>query len=204
MGKRRWYYAKVLRKRATLISLEVAPFFYALSENYGSPEEDYLIQYEQGRLRQEAKAVYEALLREGPLDTVSLRRAARLASRESNYRFGRALAELQADFKILPVGVAEAGAWRYAFVFDLVPRHLPDLPEQARGIGERHARVELAALYFRSVGAAQVRDLVKLLGWRKADVEAAVEALERKGVVRRGLEMEERSGEWISLTDLLA
>ena len=30
LGKRQWYYAKMLRKKATLISLEVAPFFYAL------------------------------------------------------------------------------------------------------------------------------------------------------------------------------
>ena len=34
LGKRQWYYAKVLRKKATMISLKTAPFFYALSENY--------------------------------------------------------------------------------------------------------------------------------------------------------------------------
>jgi hypothetical protein len=28
-----------------MISLEIAPFFYALSENYGAPEEDYLTLY---------------------------------------------------------------------------------------------------------------------------------------------------------------
>ena len=33
LGARKWYYAKVLRKRATLISLALAPHFYALSEN---------------------------------------------------------------------------------------------------------------------------------------------------------------------------
>ena len=52
LGKRVWYYAKVLRKRATLIDLNIAPYFYALSENYGSPEEDYLIQYQEGRMKQ--------------------------------------------------------------------------------------------------------------------------------------------------------
>ncbi|HET6445765.1 MAG TPA: hypothetical protein VFI27_14425, partial [candidate division Zixibacteria bacterium] len=35
LDKRQWYYAKVLRGRAMMISLTVAPFFYALSENYG-------------------------------------------------------------------------------------------------------------------------------------------------------------------------
>ncbi|MBE9475077.1 MAG: hypothetical protein IMY85_09325, partial [Chloroflexi bacterium] len=87
LGARRWYYAKVLRKKSTIISLPVAPYFYALSENYGSPEEDYQIQYMQGTMTQEAKAVYEAILLEGPLDTISLRRAAHLSSRESDSRF---------------------------------------------------------------------------------------------------------------------
>ncbi|HWQ84864.1 MAG TPA: hypothetical protein VN363_09865, partial [Anaerolineales bacterium] len=36
LGQRRWYYARVVRKKATMIALDVAPHFYALSENYGS------------------------------------------------------------------------------------------------------------------------------------------------------------------------
>src|SRR5512134_359828 len=32
LGKHEWYYAKVLRKRATMISMGLAPYFYALSE----------------------------------------------------------------------------------------------------------------------------------------------------------------------------
>ena len=116
LGARRWYYAKVLRKRATLISLEVVPYFYALSENYGSPEDDYLILYQQGRLTREAKAIYEALLDAGPLDTITLRRVTDLSSRGSDHRFNRGLAELQSDFKVLPVSVTQAGGWRYAFV----------------------------------------------------------------------------------------
>jgi hypothetical protein len=128
LGKRRWYYAKVLRKKSTIISLDVAPYFYALSQNFGAPEEDYLVQYMQGRLTQEAKLVYETLLNEGPLDTITLRRAAHLSSRESESRFNRALADLQADFKLIPVGTSQAGGWRYSFVYDLVHRHYPELP----------------------------------------------------------------------------
>ena len=49
LDARRWYYGKILRRKATIISLDIAPFFYALSENYGSPEEDYLYQYRTAR-----------------------------------------------------------------------------------------------------------------------------------------------------------
>jgi hypothetical protein len=203
LGAQRWYYAKVLRQRATLISLAAAPYFYALSENYGSPEEDYLIQYEQGRLTQEARAVYEALLSQGPLDTVALRRAARLTSKESEARFNRALTNLQADFKILPVGVTEAGAWHYAFAYDLVHRHFPDLVEQARFIQERQARRQLALLYFQSVGAARLSDSMRLFGWSQQQAERAVEELEVSGELRRGVQLENQPGEWIALEKLL-
>ena len=40
LDKRLWYYAKILRGKATIISLDVAPYFYVLSENYGDPEHD--------------------------------------------------------------------------------------------------------------------------------------------------------------------
>src|SRR3972149_8490713 len=109
LGRKIWYYAKILRRKATMISLEVVPYFYALSENYGSPEQDYLLAYEEGRLTQAAKQIYESLLNEGALNTIDLRRAAHLGNaRESE--FNRALETLQSDFKILPIGVAEAGA----------------------------------------------------------------------------------------------
>lgn len=202
LGEGRCYYAKVLRKKATLIALGAAPYFYALSENYGAPEEDYLTQYQQGRLTQEAKAVYEAVLREGKLDTVALRKAARLAGDESAYRFGRALDELQADFKILPVGVAEVGAWRYAFIYDLATRRYPDLADRARPIGRRVARRKLAELYFSSMGAAQLSDVTKLFGWRTADANGAVDDLSAAGIVRRGLSLKGRPGEWVAVAAL--
>jgi hypothetical protein len=203
LGERRWYYAKVLRKRATIISMDIAPYFYALSENFGSPEEDYLLQYEQGRMTQEAKSVYEALLRKGPLDTIALRKASRLTSRASAYRFNRALSVLQADFKLLPIGVAKAGAWNYAFIYDLTARHLPDLPEAARFIQETEARRKLTRIYLDSVGAAELRDVVRLFGWGRSDTERALIDLETAGEISTGVNLEKDSGSWYASIDLL-
>jgi hypothetical protein len=202
LGARRWYYAKILRKRATFISLAVLPYFYALSENYGSPEEDYLTLYEQGRLTQEAKAIYEALLDKGQLDTPALRRAAHLSSPESETRFNRALTDLQADFKILPVAVTDSGAWHYAFAFDIVARYYPQLIEQARVISENQARQKLTELYFRSVGAAQPKDLAKLFGWSLPQTTRAIESLVVAGLFEPGLTLERQPGEWIVFIDL--
>src|SRR5690606_13389326 len=68
LGKGQWHYSIVLRGKATMISLQLLPTFYALSDNYGDPENDYLQLYEDGLLSREAKLIYETLLREGPLD----------------------------------------------------------------------------------------------------------------------------------------
>jgi hypothetical protein len=203
LGKRQWYYAKILRRKATMISLEIAPYFYALSDNYGSPEEDHIIAYQAGRLTLEAKQVYEAILDNGPLHTLDLRREARLTSKGSDSVFNRALEVLQADFKILPVGVAEAGAWRYAFIYDLTARHYPDLPEKARAIGEAEARQKLLELYFASVGAAQLRDVTRLFGWGNELTARALKRLVNGGQVTGGALRADKAGEWYALSSLV-
>lgn len=202
LGSRAWYYAKVLRKKATMISMEVAPYFYALSENYGSPEEDYLTLYEQGRMTVEAKAVYEAVLEKGPLDTIALRKAARLSSPGSEARFNKALADLQADFKLVPIGVAEVGAWNYAFIYEVVARHYPELPPLAQGIRESQARQKLAHLYLRSVGTAQISDLVKLFAWPPEVAMKTVERLAEAGAIRLGVRIEGKAGDWIAVEEI--
>lgn len=201
LDKRIWYYAKVLRRKATIISLEVAPYFYALAENYGDYKEDYLIPYEDGRLPQGAKQVYEAILDNGPLHTIDLRRMAHMSNAKDS-EFNKALEVLQADFKILPIGVAQAGAWNYAFIYEITARYWSDLPEQARYIGEAEAREKLLELYFQSVGAAQMKDVNKLFRWGNKITERAVKKLIKQEQIVAGLTRDEWKGEWIALSEL--
>ena len=202
LGSHHWYYAKVLRKRATIISLKTVPYFYALSENYGSPEEDYLTLYERGRMTQEAKIVYKVLLEQGEMDTIALRRASHMTSKESDSRFNRALIHLQADFKIVPVRITRSGGWRYAFAYDLVSRHYPNLVERARNIQERLARERLTDLYFRSVGAARFQDVKKIFQWSDTDTSRAILDLVKRGSIQQGLIHTDCSGEWIAINEL--
>jgi len=202
LGKKIWYYAKLLRGKATMISLEVAPYFYALSENYGSPEEDYLLAYEEGRLTQAAKQLYEALLKEGTLNTIDLRRVAKLTNAKES-EFNKALEVLQKDFKILPVGVAKVGAWKYAFIYEIVTRHYPALAEKARFISEGEARTKLTELYFNSVGVAQERDVNKLFGWPKELTARTLNGLvEKRKLVKT--EHPKEKGEWLALPEVTA
>lgn len=186
LSQRWWYYGKLLRRRATLISLDYLPYFYACSENYGSLD-DYLQEYAEGRMTAEAKALYEALLVYGPLDAVRLRREAHMASEGAKARFERALVELEVGLKVLPVGVAEAGAWRYAFVYDLLQRHFPDLPTQARPITRRQARRALVLRYVDSVVAAEremVARVFHVLRWTAAELDRTIAGLVQEGALQ--------------------
>ncbi len=202
LGKKRWYYTRLLRKRNTIISLETIPYFYALSPNYGSPEEDYLEEYEAGRMTVEARQVYEAILRKGALDTIALRREARLASSESDGRFNKALTDLQVSLRILPIGVAEVGAWNYAFIYEAVHRHIPEIIEQARFIQEPQARRRLVQLSFESIGWAQARDIQRLFGWPHPVTRQVLDELVQKEVILPGVEMPSLPGEGYILASL--
>ena len=201
LDKKIWYYAKILRGKATMISLEIAPYFYALSENYGSPEEDYLIAYQEGRLPQSAKQVYEALLDKGAMHTIDLRKESKLTNAKDS-EFNKALEYLQRDFKILPIGVAQAGAWKYSHIYAITTSHFPELSEQARKITESQARAKLLELYFDMVGAAQVRDVQKLFGWGNEVVKKSIGKL--VGAEKLVLtDHPKSSGEWLAIKEVI-
>jgi len=190
----------VLRRKATLISLEVAPYFYALTRNSGSVSEDHILAYEDGQLTLAARNIYDALLDRGPLDSIALRKAAHMTGAKES-EWNRALEDLQMDFKILPVGVAEAGSWRYAFIYDITARHFADLPERARRISESRARQRLVELYVASVGAARRRDVVHLFGWPAELVDRTSRHLEQNGVLAF-TSHPKQSGDWMALPSL--
>ena len=181
LNKKWWYYGKLVRHKATLVSLDFLPNFYALSANYGDYEHDYLEEYRQGRLSAEAKAIYEALLKNGALDAIRLRREAHMSSEANKPRFEKALTELQTGLKVLPVGIAEAGAWRYAFIYEVLPRWLPDVPERARDIGRGLARRALLDQYLRNVIATTLPAAARVFGWPLDETRRTAEALAQEG-----------------------
>ena len=126
-----------------------------------------------GRVFCENLAIYEALLEQGPLDKVRLRREARLTSDSAKSRVDRALVELQVGLKVLPVGVAAAGAWNYAFIYEIVQRHFPELPGQARNIKRSEARGTLLRRYLDNVVAADRKMVAKVfhvLRWTPTEI----------------------------------
>ncbi len=202
LSARRWYYGKLLKGKATIVSLATLPYFYALSENYGDPD-DYLLEYEAGRLTAEAKAIYETLLAKGALDSLALRREARLLGKESNTRFERGLLDLQRTLRVLPVGVAQAGRWNYAFIYELLDRWLPDVPAAARALGRGEARAHLLDCYLQSVGAATMAKAGSLFSWRPDDTRKATERLFEEKRAAAVAQVAGAPGDWLVTAELL-
>ena len=203
LGKKRLFYARILKHRNTFISLNLLPNFYALSPNYGEPAEDYLIDYEAGKLTAEAKNLYEAVLQNGPIDTVALRKAARMTSRNSDALFNKALDGLQLTFRLLPIGIAQAGAWKYAFIYDIVARHYPDIVELAHPISEWDARRALIRAYLLSVGAARPVEVARMFGWPANVLERALRKLFETGDILGEVEIEGETGSYLAFPALV-
>jgi hypothetical protein len=186
LDKRWWYYGKLLRRRATLVSLDLLPAFYACSDNFGDLT-DYLEEYRAGTMTAEAKSIYEALLEHGPLDTVRLRREARMSAESAKSLFDRALVELQVGLKVIPIGVAHTGAWNYAFTYELFQRWFPEIPERAHRIQRSEARHMLLLKYLDNVVAADQRMMTKvfhILRWTPTELRRTITTLVEEGAIQ--------------------
>jgi hypothetical protein len=185
LNQRWWYYGKLIKGKATLVSLDLLPSFYALSENFGS-DDDYLLEYEAGTLSNDAKNIYEALLRHGPMHAIELKRKSNLYGDELKGKFDKALNELQVGLKVMPTGVAEAGAWRYAFIYDIVSRWLPEQTKAAQAISRGEARANILSRHMKNVIMSDPKTLSRIFNWKTAEVESALKRLAERGEVSLG------------------
>jgi hypothetical protein len=196
-------YGKFLRRKPVFISLDLAPYFYALSPNYGDLENDYLQDYRDGRLSVEAKQVYDVLLEQGALPTSRLRRDAGLGGKTNATRFDRALADLQMEFRISKVAISDANRWGYCYVYDLLPRHFPEVVSTAARISGRQARESILLRYLQTVVAATPRQVAGLFGWEPGDVARLADRLAHEGRLSQNVSIENLRGRYLVSTTLL-
>jgi hypothetical protein len=180
LDKKIWFYGKLIRDKATFVSLDFLPNFYALSENYGDYENDYLEEYKAGTLTAEAKSIYEALLKHGALDAIRLRRESHLSSDSAKGRFDKALTDLQTGLKVIPVGIAPVGAWKYAFIYEILPRWFPSIPDRARKIGRADAKRAIMDQYLRNVITSTPQSIARVFGWKLIETQQVLEELASK------------------------
>lgn len=169
------FYAKYFRTRGTLISLEYLPYFLAMREAACSPT-DHARFYAGGRIRDDARVIWEVLAEHGPLATLELRHLCRMETKAGNVRFKRAMLDLQARLIVVHFGrEQETGAWE-SNRFELLCRAFPKQTAAARSIEPGAARAKLAAKYLEWQPEAAPVQLSRLFGWSKDETAAAISA----------------------------
>ncbi|HXA79390.1 MAG TPA: hypothetical protein VNV41_19820 [Candidatus Acidoferrales bacterium] len=171
--RRRAFYAKYFRTRGTLISLEQLPYFLALCDSAVAPG-DHARFYSDGRIRNDARVIWEALEKNGPLATLELRHLCQMETKAGNVRFKRAMLDLQCLLVVVHFGSEqETGAWASGR-FELTCRVFPEQTAAARSIAPDVARARLAAKYLEWHPTAPPVQLARLFGWSKDDAARAM------------------------------
>ncbi|MCL4460084.1 MAG: winged helix DNA-binding domain-containing protein [Chloroflexi bacterium] len=188
-------YGKFIRQKPTFISLSMFPYFYALSGNYGELE-DYLDEYRDGRLSEEAKRIYEVLIEQGPLPTSILRRETGLYGQQYATRFDRALVELQSGFKIVKSGISDANRWKYCYVYDILIRWSPEAIARASHIKSKGAMQHIVTKYLQSVIIATEEGIARLFAWDLGQLQRLVTAMIGEGLLQE-VTVEGLLGRWL-------
>jgi hypothetical protein len=178
-------YAKYFRSRGTLISLAYLPYFLAMREAAVAPD-DHARFYADGRIRDDARAIWEALAENGPLATLELRHLCHMETKAGNVRFKRAIVDLQCLLVVGHFGSEqETGAWE-STRFELTCRAFPKQTALARDIEPDVARAKIAAKYLEWQAAAAPLQLSRLFGWSKDETAAAIDAARAVAPIRKG------------------
>jgi len=177
LGKKKCFYARVFCKRNFFVSLDYLPYLYTLSNNFGDPSEEHYLHYQSGNLSRSAFTVYDTLLKNGPMDTISLKQEVHLSGKEGDQEFNRAIDHLQMQLMILPTGISHSGRWHYSFIYDLVPRQFPDLVEQCRFITDNIARKRLLLNFFCSTGFSTKKEIASIFKWKTDEITTTVDGL---------------------------
>jgi hypothetical protein len=171
-GRRRAFYAKYFRGRGTLISLAQLPNFLAMGDAAVKPD-DFERFYAEGRIREDTRAVWEALATHGALATLELRHACKLETKTGNVRFKRAILDLQRLLVAVHSGAEqETAAWASGR-YELTCRAFPKETAEARRITPEEARAKLAAKFLEYRPDALPKQLARLFGWSKENAQIA-------------------------------
>ncbi len=171
--RRRAFYAKYFRGRGTFISREQLPNFLAMRETACAPG-DHARFYEEGRIRGDARVIWEELEKHGPLATLELRHACKMDSKPGNVRFKRAILDLQRLLVAVHSGAEqETAAWASGR-YELTWRAFPQETASAQRILPEEARRRLAAKFVEWHPRAVPAQLAQLFGWSRAEAETAV------------------------------
>jgi hypothetical protein len=171
--RRRAFYAKYFKGRGTFFSVKLLAHFLTMEDAAAQPA-DHARFYAAGRISADARDLWEALEKHGPLATLELRHACKMESFAGNKRFKKAMLELSRRLLVVHFGAEqETRAWPSSR-FELTSRAFPDAVRRASEITPQEARAALAQKYLEWHAGAPMQVLARIFCWSKAEAAEAV------------------------------
>jgi hypothetical protein len=191
-ARRRVYYGKLLLGKPSMVSLTHFPDFYAL--HGPAHDEQYLYDYEDGRLSRAAKQIMDVLVPDHPLTTKELKRRTHLDASRSRPIFDQAIAELQRQLYITMIEARYEPTFTY--VWDLLETWLPEPVARGREVLRHDAVYRLVRQYLSVVTYASPTQTERVVGVPRVEVEEAAARLRDEGVLDIGARIDGLPGAW--------
>jgi hypothetical protein len=192
-ARRRLYYGKLILGKPSMVSLAHFPDLYAL--HGPAHDEQYLYDYEAGRLSRAAKQIMDVLSADHPLATKELRRRTRLEASRSRPIFDQAIAELQRKLHITMIEARYEPTFTY--VWDVLETWLPEPVARGREIPRYEAVYRLLRHYLSVVFYASLTQIERVVGVPRIEAEEAATRLQDEGVLDIGASIGGLPGRWL-------
>jgi hypothetical protein len=192
-ARRRVYYGKLILGKPSMVSLAHFPDFYAL--HGPAHDEQYLYDYEAGRLSRAAKQIMDVLVEDHPLTTKELKRRTHLEASRSRPLFDQAIAELQRKLYITMIEARYEPTFTY--VWDLLETWLPEPVARGREILRHEAVYRLSRQYLSAVSYASLTQTERVVGVPRVEVEEAAARLRGEGAIDIGAPVDGLPGTWV-------
>ena len=170
MQRGRVYYAKLLRKRATLVARPLVPAFHAL---FGVPRRN-----ESSAFSADARAILKVLRKEWEMGTADLRDESGVRDRA---RFTRAIEELQAAMKVVPGEVLYVP--KFTYIWYLAEGRFAE--ELSVKMPRDRAVLEIARAYLAGAGQTARGELSRVTGLKRPEAGRANHRLVDEGFAER-------------------
>jgi hypothetical protein len=192
-AKRLVYYGKLILGKPSMVSLAHFPDFYAL--HGPAHDEQYLYDYEAGRLSRAAKQIMDVLVEDHPLTTKELKRRTHLDASRSRAIFDQAIAELQRKLSITMIEARYEPTFTY--VWDLLETWMPEPVARGREILRHEAVYRLTRQYLSVVYYASLTQTERVVGVPRVELEEAATRLQTEGVIDIGAPIDGLPGTWL-------
>jgi nucleoside triphosphate pyrophosphatase len=156
------------------------PNFLTVREAAVAPG-DFARFYRAGRIRDDARIIWQALEDHGPLATLELRNACRMDTKAGNKRFKRAILDLQCLLVAVHFGAEQETKCWASGRHELTYRAFPKQNEIARRISVAEAQRNIAGKLLEQQPGIRPLQIARIFGWLKAEAVVACQAAGQTG-----------------------